>query len=106
MTVADGNGPVNALDAALRKGLIRFYPSLENLKLLDYKVRILTPGEGTRAVTRVMIESSDGSDETWSTVGVSANVIDASFIALNDSITYKLIRDRATSKLVRTPAKA
>jgi len=106
MTVADGNGPVNALDAALRKGLIRFYPSLENLKLLDYKVRILTPGEGTRAVTRVMIESSDGSDETWSTVGVSANVIDASFIALNDSITYKLIRDRATSKLVRASAKA
>ena len=106
MTVAEGNGPVNALDAALRKGLIRFYPSLENLKLLDYKVRILTPGEGTRAVTRVMIESSDGSDETWSTVGVSANVIDASFIALNDSITYKLIRDRATSKLVRAPAKA
>ena len=106
MTVADGNGPVNALDAALRKGLIRFYPSLENLKLLDYKVRILTPGEGTRAVTRVMIESSDGSDETWSTVGVSANVIDASFIALNDSITYKLIRDRATSKLVRAAAKA
>ncbi len=106
MTVADGNGPVNALDAALRKGLIRFYPSLENLKLLDYKVRILTPGEGTRAVTRVMIESSDGSDETWSTIGVSANVIDASFIALNDSITYKLIRDRAKSKLVRAPAKA
>ena len=104
MTVADGNGPVNALDAALRKGLIRFYPSLENLKLLDYKVRILTPGEGTRAVTRVMIESSDGSDETWSTIGVSANVIDASFIALNDSITYKLIRDRAKSKLVRAPA--
>ena len=78
--------------------MIRFYPSLENLKLLDYKVRILTPGEGTRAVTRVMIESSDGSDETWSTIGVSANVIDASFIALNDSITYKLIRDRAKSK--------
>ncbi len=105
MTVADGNGPVNALDAALRKGLIRFYPSLENLKLLDYKVRILTPGEGTRAVTRVMIESSDGSDETWSTIGVSANVIDASFIALNDSITYKLIRDRAKSKYSSVPAK-
>jgi 2-isopropylmalate synthase len=105
MTVSEGNGPVNALDAALRKGLIRFYPSLANLKLLDYKVRILTPGEGTRAVTRVMIESSDGSGETWSTVGVSANVIDASFIALNDSITYKLTRDRAKGKPTRDRAK-
>jgi 2-isopropylmalate synthase len=95
MTVAEGNGPVNALDAALRKALVPFYPELEDLKLIDYKVRILTPGEGTRALTRVMIESSDGRGETWATVGVSANVIDASFIALNDSITYKLTRDRA-----------
>ena len=95
MTVAEGNGPVNALDAALRKALIPFYPELEDLKLIDYRVRILSPGEGTRAVTRVMIESSNGRGETWSTIGVSANVIDASFIALNDSITYKLTRDRA-----------
>jgi 2-isopropylmalate synthase len=98
MTVAEGNGPVNALDAALRKALVPFYPELKDLKLLDYKVRILTPGEGTGAVTRVMIESSDGTGRTWSTVGVSPNVIDASFIALNDSITYKLTRDRAKVK--------
>jgi len=99
MTVAEGNGPVNALDAALRKALVPFYPELEDLKVLDYKVRILTPGAGTRAVTRVMIESSDGGGETWATVGVSANVIDASFIALNDSITYKLTRDRAKARM-------
>ena len=95
MMVAEGNGPVNALDAALRKALVPKYPSLQDLKLLDYKVRILTPGEGTRALTRVIIESSDGTGETWSTIGVSANVIDASFIALNESIIYKLMRDRA-----------
>ncbi|MGB8275266.1 MAG: alpha-isopropylmalate synthase regulatory domain-containing protein, partial [Alphaproteobacteria bacterium] len=94
MTVAEGNGPVNALDAALRKALVPAYPELHDLRLLDYKVRILTPGEGTKAVTRVMIESSDGTGDTWSTVGVSPNVIDASFLALNDSITYKLTRDR------------
>ncbi|MEE9139993.1 MAG: citramalate synthase [Alphaproteobacteria bacterium] len=95
MTVAEGNGPVNALDVALRKALIPVYPALEDMHLVDYKVRILTPSEGTRAVTRVMIESADSQGETWSTVGVSANIIDASFIALNDSITYKLYRARA-----------
>jgi 2-isopropylmalate synthase len=98
MTVAEGNGPVNALDAALRKGLVPVYPELRDLRLLDYKVRILTPGEGTKAVTRVMIESSDGTGETWTTVGVSPNVIDASFIALSDSITYKLYRDRGEER--------
>jgi 2-isopropylmalate synthase len=91
MTVAEGNGPVNALDAALRKALIPAYPELEAIKLTDYKVRILTPQEGTKAVTRVMIETSDKQD-SWSTVGVSANVIDASYNALHDSITYKLWR--------------
>ncbi len=95
MTVAEGNGPVNALDAALRNAFVPRYPELQDLKLIDYKVRILTPGEGTRALTRVIIESSDGSGETWSTIGVSPNVIDASFIALNDSIIYKLMRNRA-----------
>jgi 2-isopropylmalate synthase len=95
MTVAEGNGPVNALDTAMREALTPVYPELEDMRLVDYKVRILTPSEGTRASTRVMIESTDGHDETWSTVGVSANVIDASFIALNDSIVYKLYRDRA-----------
>ena len=93
MTVAEGNGPVNALDAALRKVLIPHYPQLEDLRLVDYKVRILTPGDGTGAVTRVMIESADKHGEHWSTVGVSANVIDASYNSLMDSIVYKLHRD-------------
>lgn len=96
MAVAEGNGPVNALDAALRKVLLPLYPSLEDLRLVDYKVRILTPGDATAAVTRVMIESTDGSGAHWSTVGVSANVIDASYNALRDSIVYKLLRDGAT----------
>ena len=95
MTVAEGNGPVNALDVALRKALSPVFPALSDMRLVDYKVRILTPSEGTGAVTRVMIESSDGKGETWSTVGVSPNVIDASFIALSDAITYKLYRDGA-----------
>ena len=95
MAVAEGNGPVNALDAALRTVLVAIYPQLEDLRLVDYKVRILTPGAGTGAVTRVMIESADGHGERWSTVGVSTNVIDASYNALNDSITYKLLRDGA-----------
>jgi 2-isopropylmalate synthase len=96
MAVAEGNGPVNALDAALRKVLVQTYPQLARLRLVDYKVRILTPNQGTGAVTRVMIESSDGHTEHWNTVGVSTNVIDASFNALNDSITYLLLRDAAT----------
>jgi len=95
MTVAEGNGPVNALDAAMRKVLTPIYPSLEGLKLIDYKVRILTPGDGTRAITRVMIESADAKGENWSTVGVSANIIDASYNALRDSLVYLLYRDGA-----------
>jgi 2-isopropylmalate synthase len=95
MTVAEGNGPVSALDAALRKVLNPVYPQLADLRLVDYKVRILDPKAATAAVTRVMIESADGHGERWSTVGVSANVIDASFNALHDSITYKLLRDGA-----------
>ncbi|HWA45624.1 MAG TPA: citramalate synthase [Hypericibacter adhaerens] len=92
MTVATGNGPVNALDTALRKALLAFYPELEDMRLVDYKVRILTPSAGTGAVTRVMIESADDSGERWSTVGVSANIIDASFNALHDGISWKLFR--------------
>jgi 2-isopropylmalate synthase len=92
MTVAEGNGPVNALDTALRKALIPAFPELETTRLTDYKVRILSPQEGTKAVTRVMIESRDGEGESWSTVGVSTNVIDASYNALHDSLTYKLWR--------------
>jgi len=91
MTVAEGNGPVNALDMALRKALIPVFPELESIHLTDYKVRILTPQDGTKAVTRVMIATSDAG-ESWSTVGVSTNVIDASYNALHDSLTYKLWR--------------
>ena len=95
MTVAEGNGPVNALDNALRKALNSVYPQLDDMRLADYKVRILTPGAGTGAVTRVMIESTDSQGNRWSTVGVSANVIDASYNALHDAITFKLYRDGA-----------
>ena len=95
MTVAEGNGPVNALDNALRKALHSAYPQLNDMRLSDYKVRILTPGAGTEAVTRVMIESTDSEGNRWSTVGVSANVIDASYNALHDAITFKLYRDGA-----------
>ncbi len=95
MVVAEGNGPVNALDTALRKVLIPVYPELADLRLVDYKVRILTPGDATAAVTRVMIESADGHGRRWSTVGVSGNIIDASYNALHDSIVYKLLRDGA-----------
>ena len=95
LTVAEGNGPVNALDAAMRKVLTPIYPTLEGLRLVDYKVRILTPGDGTRAITRVMIESADSDGEHWSTVGVSSNIIDASYNALRDSLIYLLYRDGA-----------
>jgi 2-isopropylmalate synthase len=95
MTVEEGNGPVNALDAALRKVLLPVYPQLGDVRLVDYKVRILTPGDGTRAVTRVMIESAADGDH-WSTVGVSTNIIDASYRALHDSIVYKLLREGAS----------
>lgn len=95
MTVAEGNGPVDALDTALRKALTARYPGLAEIRLVDYKVRILTPQDATKAITRVMIESQDGEGERWSTVGVSANVIDASFNALHDALTYKLFRTAA-----------
>jgi 2-isopropylmalate synthase len=97
-TAGEGNGPVNALDAALRKDLGKYSTYLSDLKLVDYKVRILTSGDandGTGAVTRVMVESADGKGTRWSTVGVSPNLVDASFEALTDSICYKLFRDGA-----------
>jgi len=90
-TVAEGNGPVNALDNALRKALEQHYPRLHQMHLADYKVRILDTKAGTRAKTRVLIESSDGEDR-WSTVGVSPNIIEASWEALLDSIEYKLLK--------------
>jgi 2-isopropylmalate synthase len=88
-TVADGDGPVNALDSALRTALVRFYPQLADVRLTDYKVRILDSSTGTAAKTRVLIESSDGKEE-WGTVGVSENIIDASLQALVDSMEYRL----------------
>ncbi len=92
-TVAAGDGPVNALDAALRDALRSFYPQIDAVKLQDYKVRILDGKNGTAARTRVLIESTDG-HESWGTVGVSDNIIEASYLALADSLEFKLIRDR------------
>jgi len=89
---AMGNGPVNALDQALRRALTKFYPNLKEVELLDYKVRVLSSGEGTGASVRVLIESGDGKTR-WGTVGVSHNVIEASWQALVDSIDYKLYKD-------------
>jgi 2-isopropylmalate synthase len=91
-TAAVGNGPVNALDNALRKALEKFYPELKEVKLLDYKVRILSTKDGTGARTRVLIESWDGRSK-WGTVGVSENIIQASWQALVDSIDYKLLKE-------------
>jgi 2-isopropylmalate synthase len=90
MSVAEGNGPVNALDLALRKDLGELTPWIHDLELVDYKVRILNGG--TEAVTRVLIESRDGEGNRWLTVGVSSNIIDASFEALLDAVTYKLLK--------------
>lgn len=91
-TAATGRGPVNALDNALRKALDTFYPTLKNVKLHDYKVRVLTAGEGTAAKVRVLVESGDD-EEKWGTVGVSENIIEASYQALVDSIEYKLLKE-------------
>ncbi|HON55694.1 MAG TPA: alpha-isopropylmalate synthase regulatory domain-containing protein, partial [bacterium] len=88
-TVADGNGPVNALDNALRKALVLFYPELKNVELADYKVRVLAGEAGTEAMVRVLIESRD-IDNNWGTVGVSSNIVEASLIALVDSYNYYL----------------
>ena len=103
MTVAEGNGPVNALDTALRDVLLPVYPEMADVRLVDYKVRILTPTEATGAVTRVMIESADGAGERWWTVGVSTNIIDASFNALRDAIDYRLLKTRGTAPIVARP---
>jgi 2-isopropylmalate synthase len=93
-TVADGDGPVNALDAALRSALVTFYPHLQNVRLTDYKVRIIDSRSGTAATTRVLIQSSDGSGE-WGTIGVNENIIEASLQALVDSLEYALTRTSA-----------
>jgi 2-isopropylmalate synthase len=91
-TVAEGHGPVDALDRALRKALEPFYPSLKDIRLVDYKVRVLDSRDGTEALVRVSIESADGTMK-WGTVGVSENIIEASWQALVDRITYKLLHD-------------
>ncbi|MGH8870327.1 MAG: citramalate synthase [Actinomycetes bacterium] len=91
VATGEGNGPVNALDTALRTALERLYPELATLELVDYKVRILPGGHGTDAVTRVLVETGDGETE-WSTVGVHENVIEASWRALADAVTYGLLR--------------
>ncbi len=98
MSVAEGNGPVNALDIALRKDLGRFQDEISDMALVDFKVRILNGG--TEAVTRVLIESHDSTGARWWTVGVSDNIIDASFQALMDSIVYKLMKNREMAGLV------
>ncbi|PKL92500.1 MAG: citramalate synthase [Candidatus Goldiibacteriota bacterium HGW-Goldbacteria-1] len=90
-TVADAIGPVGALDSALRKALIKFYPKIKDMHLVDFKVRVLEGSAGTSAKVRVLIESSDKND-VWTTVGVSENIIEASWLALVDSVEYKLLK--------------
>ncbi len=97
LTVGEGDGPVDALNAALRKALTRFYPGIANVVLTDYRVRILDPETATAAKTRVLIESSDGT-KTWGTVGVSGNIIEASWEALVDSVEYKLFLEEEAKK--------
>ncbi len=99
-TAAEGNGPINALDQALRKALLQFYPSLAQVRLVDYKVRILEESVGTAAQVRVLIESSDGVNE-WRTVGSSTNIIEASWLALADSLEYWLLKQKASPDSVK-----
>ena len=99
-TAAEGDGPVNALDNALRKALVKLYPSLGTVKLEDFKVRVLDGREGTESKVRVLIESSDG-ESRWGTVGVSANIIEASWMALIDSLKYKLMKETMAKERVK-----
>jgi 2-isopropylmalate synthase len=96
-TVSEGDGPVNALDGALRKALVPYFPRLEEMHLADYKVRVVNAREGTAARVRVVIESRDGED-VWGTVGVSENIVEASWLALADAIEYKLFKDEDETK--------
>jgi len=100
-TVADGDGPVNALDGALRSALLKFYPELQAVRLTDYKVRIVNSSSGTAAVTRVLIESTDGLS-TWTTIGVHENIIEASLQALTDSLEYGLLRSEFAAVAAQT----
>lgn len=96
-TVAEGDGPVNAMDTALRKALVKFYPSIANMQLTDFKVRVLDYKSATAAKVRVLIESADG-ESVWGTVGVSENIIEASWLALLDSVEYKLLKEWENNK--------
>ncbi len=98
ITAAEGRGPVNALDNALRKALIKFYPRISEMHLVDFKVRILEGSDGTAAKVRVLLESRDDSEE-WTTIGVSENIIEASWYALIDSMQYKLSKDSETDTI-------
>ena len=91
VATGEGNGPVNALDHALRQALAGVYPELDRMELVDFRVRILEASHGTDAITRVLIETADDAT-TWQTVGVAANIVEASWRALVDGITYGLIR--------------
>jgi 2-isopropylmalate synthase len=91
VATGEGNGPVNALDHALREALLPAYPELERLRLIDFRVRILDASSGTDATTRVLIETSDG-ETSWETVGVAPNIVEASWEALVDGVTYGLVR--------------
>jgi 2-isopropylmalate synthase len=95
VATGEGNGPVNALDTALRKAIGGRHPALAHLHLTDYKVRVLDTSKGTGAVTRVLIDSTDG-ERTWTTIGVSENIIEASWQALSDSIVYGLLHTEET----------
>ncbi len=101
-TASDGVGPVNALDKALRKALVRFYPEIATVQLVDYKVRVLNEKQGTGSKVRVLIESSD-EESSWSTVGVSENIIEASWQALRDSINYKLFKSMRKKEKQQKP---
>ena len=96
-TAGEGNGPVDALDHAMRKALVKFFPEIEEMHLSDYKVRVINPKEATAAKVRVLIESC--TDEyAWSTVGVSENIIEASWQALTDSVQYFLMKKHKKKK--------
>ena len=96
ITAAEGDGPVNALDNALRKALTKFFPQINEMALVDFKVRVIDGSDATAAKVRVQIESRDAR-EIWSTIGVSENVIEASWQALVDSVQYKLLKESGQS---------
>jgi 2-isopropylmalate synthase len=96
ISTAEGNGPVNALDSALRQAIVGKYPHLADIELVNYKVRILDETKGTGAITRVLLDASDG-EESWGSIGVSENVVEASWEALVDSIEFGMLRGRGTT---------